>query len=113
MTREEFIRVVRGTAMEMGTDPKKWTFGGLKRTGKDGTGRFSSVSLFFLFLLEIGTDNCSLSSDNDLVCVLTEATEEAAGAYKARGKSLASFLVLPCAALRLSLLLITQVFQRQ
>ncbi|GAA5977201.1 hypothetical protein JCM5350_003254 [Sporobolomyces pararoseus] len=64
MTEEEFVRILRGTAMEMGADCKKWTFGGLKRQGKDGTGRFD---------------------DDDLVRVLTEATDEVAGAFKARG----------------------------
>ncbi|GAA5977217.1 hypothetical protein JCM5350_003259 [Sporobolomyces pararoseus] len=64
MTQEDFVKIYRGLAGEMGPDVKKWTFGGLKRTGKDGTGKFS---------------------DDDLVRVLTEATEEVAGAFKARG----------------------------
>jgi hypothetical protein len=41
MTPEDFMKIYQGLAHDMGTDPKKWTFGGLKRTGKDGTGRFS------------------------------------------------------------------------
>ncbi|GAA5871348.1 hypothetical protein JCM16303_000725 [Sporobolomyces ruberrimus] len=64
MTQEEFVRVFRGLSMEMGADPRKWTFGGLKRDGKDGTGKFS---------------------DDDLVRILTEATDDVAGAFKARG----------------------------
>ncbi|GAA5972954.1 hypothetical protein JCM3765_001187, partial [Sporobolomyces pararoseus] len=64
MTQEELVRILRGSAMEMGPDCKRWTFGGLKRQGKDGTGRFD---------------------DDDLVRVITEATDEVAGAFKARG----------------------------
>ncbi|GAA5936600.1 peroxidase/cytochrome P450 family protein [Sporobolomyces koalae] len=64
MTPEDYGRIYRGLAGEMGSDVKKWTFGGLKRSGKDGAGRFS---------------------DDDLVRVLTEGTEEVAGAFKARG----------------------------
>ena len=41
MTQEDFVKIYRGLAGEMGPDVKKWTFGGLKRTGKDGTGKFS------------------------------------------------------------------------
>ncbi|GAA5854783.1 hypothetical protein JCM5353_003434, partial [Sporobolomyces roseus] len=64
MTQDDFVAIYKGLSGDMGPDVKKWTFGGLKRTGKDGTGRFS---------------------DDDLVRVLTEATEEVAGAFKARG----------------------------
>ncbi|GAA5917305.1 uncharacterized protein JCM6883_002387, partial [Sporobolomyces salmoneus] len=64
MTQADFVKIYKGVSQDMGNDPKKWTFGGLKRTGKDGTGRFS---------------------DDDLVRVLTEATEEVASAFKARG----------------------------
>ncbi|GAA5948461.1 hypothetical protein JCM3765_004890, partial [Sporobolomyces pararoseus] len=64
MTYEDFVKIYQGLSKEMGPDVKKWVFGGLKRTGKDGTGKFS---------------------DDDLVRVLTEATEEVAGAFKARG----------------------------
>jgi hypothetical protein len=41
MTYDDFAKIYKGLSTEMGPDPKKWTFGGLKRTGKDGTGRFS------------------------------------------------------------------------
>lgn len=70
----------------MGTDVKKWTFGGLKRTGKDGTGRFSYALLLpFDFLFPLSQADSLDHSDDDLVRVLTEATEEVAGAFKARG----------------------------
>ncbi|GAA6058664.1 hypothetical protein JCM10212_004075 [Sporobolomyces blumeae] len=64
MTPDDFRKIYVGLSREMGEDVKKWTFGGLKRQGEDGTGRFL---------------------DEDLVRVLTEATEEVAGAFKARG----------------------------
>ncbi|GAA5936650.1 peroxidase/cytochrome P450 family protein [Sporobolomyces koalae] len=64
MTAIEFARVSKDIAMEMGPDARTWTFGGLKRKGKNGTGRFS---------------------DDEIARVLVDATEEVAGAFKARG----------------------------
>ncbi|GAA6043896.1 hypothetical protein JCM8097_004294 [Rhodosporidiobolus ruineniae] len=64
MTPEDFRTVYEGLAAEMGDDPLKWTFGGIKRTGKDGAGPFA---------------------DKDLVELITQATDTVAGAFKARG----------------------------
>ncbi|BGP16827.1 hypothetical protein JCM10213_004674 [Rhodosporidiobolus nylandii] len=64
MTAEDFRIVYKGLSEEMGDDPQKWTFGGLRRTGEDGKGPFA---------------------DKDIVRVFTEATDQVAGAFKARG----------------------------
>lgn len=47
-----------------GADPHKWTFGGLKRQGPDGTGPFR---------------------DEDISDLITKATEAVAGEFKGRG----------------------------
>ncbi|GAA5987999.1 hypothetical protein JCM10908_002020 [Rhodotorula pacifica] len=65
MTPEDLRKVWDGMNKELGDDPRKFTFGGFKRTGKDGTGPFR---------------------DEDIIKTLTNGTEWVAGAFKARGK---------------------------
>ncbi|KAL8280760.1 hypothetical protein RQP46_006764 [Phenoliferia psychrophenolica] len=64
MTESDFITALTKLAIAQGQDPKKWTFGGLKRQGPDGTGPFEDSAIAELF---------------------TKATESVAGAFKARG----------------------------
>ncbi|KAG0665214.1 hypothetical protein C6P46_000313 [Rhodotorula mucilaginosa] len=64
MTPDDLRAVWDGMNKELGDDPRKFTFGGFKRTGKDGTGPFR---------------------DQDIIATLTNATEWVAGAFKARG----------------------------
>ncbi|GAA5987467.1 hypothetical protein JCM11641_003838 [Rhodosporidiobolus odoratus] len=64
LDRSDFRKVYEGLSAQMGEDPTKWCFGDLKRTGEDGAGPFR---------------------DEDIVRVLTEATDNIAGAFKARG----------------------------
>lgn len=59
MTDADFTTAVRTLAMKQGKDPKKWSIPGLER---DAAGRFD---------------------DNELCRILTEATDEVAGAFGA------------------------------
>ncbi|KAI0290112.1 heme peroxidase [Multifurca ochricompacta] len=63
MSIKDFVANARRT-MNPGPDIQKWTFGGLKRDGSDGRGRFS---------------------DAELAHILQDATAASASAFKARG----------------------------
>ena len=87
MTPDDLRAVWDGMNKELGDDPRKFTFGGFKRTGKDGMGPFRCVSLS-----QIWSNHRSLIplapfySDEDIIKTLTHATEWVAGAFKARGE---------------------------
>ena len=71
MTQDDFAAIYKGLSGDMGTDVKKWTFGGLKRTGKDGTGRFSYALLLpfdFLFPLSQADSPSHLSIVTTISC---------------------------------------------
>ncbi|GAA5864064.1 hypothetical protein JCM1840_000691 [Sporobolomyces johnsonii] len=72
MTEKDFEDIYQGLSREMGKEPRKWTFGGLVRSGADKNGPFR---------------------DSDLVRIISEATEEIAGAFKARGVPVAMRIV--------------------
>jgi hypothetical protein len=90
MTPDDLRAVWDGMNKELGDDPRKFTFGGFKRTGKDGTGPFRCV--FFSHDLEQAKQDGrshrqhSFHSDQDIIATLTNATEWVAGAFKARGE---------------------------
>lgn len=46
MTPDDLRAVWDGMNKELGDDPRKFTFGGFKRTGKDGMGPFRCVTFF-------------------------------------------------------------------
>lgn len=62
LTKEDFGKAVRELGKSLGSDKRKWEFGGLKRDAT--TGRFN---------------------DADVVKILSEATDDVAGAFGARG----------------------------
>ncbi|GAA5956098.1 hypothetical protein JCM21900_002592 [Sporobolomyces salmonicolor] len=72
MTEKDFKDIYQGLSREMGNDPRKWAFGGIVRTGPDKRGPFR---------------------DSDLVRIISEATEEIAGAFKARGVPVAMRII--------------------
>ncbi|GAA5940886.1 hypothetical protein JCM1841_000416 [Sporobolomyces salmonicolor] len=72
MTEKDFQDIYQGLSREMGNDPRKWAFGEIARTGPDKRGPFR---------------------DSDLVRIISEATEEIAGAFKAHGVPVAMRII--------------------
>ncbi|KAL8280766.1 hypothetical protein RQP46_006770 [Phenoliferia psychrophenolica] len=64
MTEADFVVGLRKLGEAQGVDPRRWTFGDLKRQGEDGCGHFR---------------------DSDLCNLLTNATDAIAGSFRGRG----------------------------